>query len=310
MPVHHAARRHGRRSVLGATALTLIIASLAVCMRKTAVHFHDFLALRCGMPAQFGMVAGRSSSRRQSSAVIRHVSERAAYVAVVDVNATEGSEAVLAEACLENARNSVFEPLCQRFDVLQSVDEPRRFALVEIYRNAKGPADHKATAHYQAWREGVAEITEPRAATQWDTIFPSLASGYAPTALILERSVPDYFDVTHVFVDVAPGSEDAFIEATLANAKASVRESDNLRFDVLRSVEDPTKFLLIEVYRSAKGVDEHKETEHYLAWREAVAQMMASPRKAIKYRNLFPNLVAGWQTEGDLTQAGGKNWAR
>jgi len=255
--------------------------------------------------------AGRTAGTEERSAVARKAGLRAAYIAVVDVDVASGSEDAFLDASLENARNSVREDTNQRFDVLQSIDEPSRFALVEIYRNAKGPEDHKATAHYQTWRDEVAPMmATPRAATQWDTVFPYVASDFAPKALILERAEPAYFNITHVLVDVSPGSEDAFIEATVANAKASVREADNMRFDVLRSTEDPTKFLLVEVYRNDRGAAEHKETEHYLEWREAVAGMMATPRRAKKYRNHFPNLPAGWQSDGDLGQVGGKNWAR
>lgn len=254
---------------------------------------------------------GLSRSTRCDSLACRAEGNRKAYVAVVDVNVVEGKEDDFLGASLDNARSSVREKMNERFDVLQDTSDPSKFALVEIYRTASGPTDHKDTAHYLAWRETVADMmASPRAATQWDTIFPSFASGYAPVALVLERPIPQYFDVTHVFVDVVPGQEDAFIAATLANAKASVREAENMRFDFLRSWEDPSKFLLIEVYRNAAGAAAHKKEPHYLKWRETVADMMATPRSAKKYKNHFPNLAAGWQGDGELTQAGGKNWAR
>jgi len=87
---------------------------------------------------------------------------------------------------------------------------------------------------------------------------------------------------------VKPGAVDAFREATLANARASVREPGIARFDVVQSAEDPTRFVLVEVYRDAAAPAADKETAHYLAWRDAVAELMAEPRQSLKYRNIFP----------------------
>lgn len=76
-------------------------------------------------------------------------------------------------ATLENARNSVREPGVARFDVLQNRDDRARFVLVEVYRTAEAPAQHKATAHYQLWRDTVAGMmAEPRTSVQYDNVFP------------------------------------------------------------------------------------------------------------------------------------------
>lgn len=76
-------------------------------------------------------------------------------------------------ASLENARNSVREPGIARFDVLQNRDDRARFVLVEVYRTAEAPAQHKATAHYQLWRDTVAGMmAEPRTSVQYDNVFP------------------------------------------------------------------------------------------------------------------------------------------
>lgn len=95
--------------------------------------------------------------------------------------------------------------------------------------------------------------------------------------------------VVHVHVHVLPASVMAFREATLANARASVREPGIARFDVLQQPDDPTHFVLVEVYRDADAPARHKETAHYAAWRDAVAPMMASPRTSVKFTNVFPN---------------------
>ena len=94
--------------------------------------------------------------------------------------------------------------------------------------------------------------------------------------------------IVHVFVDVKPGSEEAFRAASIENASNSVQEPGIARFDVLQQQDDPTQFLLVEVYRATEAAAAHKETAHYQKWRDTVAEMMASPRKAVKYGNVFP----------------------
>ena len=94
--------------------------------------------------------------------------------------------------------------------------------------------------------------------------------------------------VTLVSVDVTPGDEEDFASESIANALASVEEPDNCRFDVLRAVEDPSKFLLVEIYKTAAGPVAHKETDHYAQWRENVQDMMATPRSARKYVPVYP----------------------
>lgn len=99
--------------------------------------------------------------------------------------------------------------------------------------------------------------------------------------------------IVHVFVRVKGPDVAAFREASLANARASVQEPGVARFDVLQQHDDPTRFVLVEVYRQAADVDRHKGTAHYAAWRDAVAPMMAEPRTGIHLANLFPD-DDGW----------------
>jgi (4S)-4-hydroxy-5-phosphonooxypentane-2,3-dione isomerase len=99
--------------------------------------------------------------------------------------------------------------------------------------------------------------------------------------------------VVHVHVHVKPESVDAFKAATLANARESVQEPGIARFDVVQQQDDPTRFVLVEVYRDAAAAAAHKETKHYPIWRDAVAPMMATPRHSVKFSNLFPD-DAGW----------------
>eukprot|EP00552_Chaetoceros_brevis_P002132 CAMPEP_0197739470 /NCGR_PEP_ID=MMETSP1435-20131217/19839_1 /TAXON_ID=426625 /ORGANISM="Chaetoceros brevis, Strain CCMP164" /LENGTH=117 /DNA_ID=CAMNT_0043328799 /DNA_START=160 /DNA_END=513 /DNA_ORIENTATION=+ len=103
----------------------------------------------------------------------------------------------------------------------------------------------------------------------------------------------DYICV-HVFVSCKPGTEEAFRTASLANARVSAKEPGIARFDVVQEKDDPSKFLLVEVYKNKDAPAEHKKTEHYNTWRESVADMMAEPRRAIKYNNVFPATAEGW----------------
>ena len=96
-----------------------------------------------------------------------------------------------------------------------------------------------------------------------------------------------------VQVQVKPDCIEAFKAASLQNARHSVGEAGIARFDVLQQTDDPTRFVLVEVYRSEDAPARHKETPHYAAWRDTVADMMAEPRRGTKYRNLFPD-DRGW----------------
>ena len=99
--------------------------------------------------------------------------------------------------------------------------------------------------------------------------------------------------IVQVHVHVKAEFLDAFIAATLENAHNSVQETGVARFDVLQQKDDPTRISLIEVYRSADAPAKHRETAHYLKWRDTVTDMMAEPRTRVEYQNLFPD-DKGW----------------
>jgi quinol monooxygenase YgiN len=94
--------------------------------------------------------------------------------------------------------------------------------------------------------------------------------------------------IVHVHVHVKPESVEAFKQATIANASHSVQEPGIARFDVIQQADDPTRFVLVEVYKTPQAPAEHKETAHYKTWRDTVADMMAEPRSSVKYVNVFP----------------------
>ena len=100
--------------------------------------------------------------------------------------------------------------------------------------------------------------------------------------------------VTCVTVYVKPVNIDDFIKATTENYENSVQEPGNMRFDVLQCTTDPTRFLLYEAYESEEASKAHKQTEHYLKWREIVAEMMVKPREGIPHRVICPQKREKW----------------
>lgn len=94
--------------------------------------------------------------------------------------------------------------------------------------------------------------------------------------------------VTIVYVNVKPQHVDDFIEECRINHEASVQEQGNFRFDVLQMADEPTRFVLYEAYNSGQEAAKHKETQHYLNWRDTVSDWMAEPRQGIPYGILFP----------------------
>ena len=99
--------------------------------------------------------------------------------------------------------------------------------------------------------------------------------------------------IVHVFIHVKPEFLQAFVQATLDNARNSLQEPGVARFDVVQQADAPNHFVLVEVYRSPDDQLRHRETAHYQTWRDAVAEMMAEPRTAYRYTNLFPE-EEGW----------------
>lgn len=94
--------------------------------------------------------------------------------------------------------------------------------------------------------------------------------------------------VVCVTIMVEEGQEQAFIEATKDNHLGTRREAGNVRFDVLRANDEPQRFFLYEVYKSADDFNAHQQTEHYLRWKQRVADWMAAPRQGVKHTSLFP----------------------
>ena len=100
--------------------------------------------------------------------------------------------------------------------------------------------------------------------------------------------------VTCVYVFVKQENIEDFIQAIKKNHEGSIKEPGNLRFDVLQNADDPSKFLIYEVYESEEAVAAHKKTVHYLEWRETVETWMAEPRQGIRYNVICPTDIEQW----------------
>ena len=99
--------------------------------------------------------------------------------------------------------------------------------------------------------------------------------------------------IVHVHIHVKSDCVEAFRQATLENARHSIHEDGVARFDIVQQQDDPTCFVLVEVYRTPEATALHKATPHYAAWRDAVGPMMAEPRSSVKFRAIFPD-EHGW----------------
>jgi autoinducer 2-degrading protein len=99
--------------------------------------------------------------------------------------------------------------------------------------------------------------------------------------------------VVHVHVHVKNDKVETFKKVCIENAENSIKEAGIARFDLIQDREDPTQFILVEVYRTTEDTVRHKETDHYQKWRDTVEDMMVEPRKSIKYVNIFPD-DQGW----------------
>jgi (4S)-4-hydroxy-5-phosphonooxypentane-2,3-dione isomerase len=102
--------------------------------------------------------------------------------------------------------------------------------------------------------------------------------------------------VVHVHVHAHRERVQDFLEATLANAQASLAEPGVVRFDVIQDQDDPAHIVLVEVYRDEAASAEHKKTPHYATWRDRVADMMAEPRASARFSAIFPASTASWAT--------------
>jgi (4S)-4-hydroxy-5-phosphonooxypentane-2,3-dione isomerase len=100
--------------------------------------------------------------------------------------------------------------------------------------------------------------------------------------------------ITCVYVHVKPDAVDKFINETIINHRESVKEPGNMRFDFIQQADDRCRFMIFEVFESEQAVADHKNSAHYLIWRDSVADLMQEPRKGVKYNVIEPSDVTRW----------------
>lgn len=100
--------------------------------------------------------------------------------------------------------------------------------------------------------------------------------------------------VTCVYIHVKSDAVDRFIIATISNHRESVKEPGNLRFDFIQQADDPCRFMIYEAYETEEAAADHKKSQHYLTWRDTVADFMAGPRQGIKYTIVEPSDRTRW----------------
>ena len=222
------------------------------------------------------------------------------YVTVVNIQVKPANVMDFLGAIRENHERSVREPGNVRFDILQSVDDPTRFITYMAYRDEATAKAHTSTPHLLAFRERVADwMVVPRENVRYNGLYP--VHGQAPRAPAPSRPMGEPMYVTMVYVHVKLEHVHDFIDAIRANHEGSVREPGNLRFDILQAADDPTRFVAYEAYVDEAAAKAHKETPHYLAWKEASADWMAEPRQGVRYDGLYPDT----ETSADETSGSG-----
>lgn len=189
---------------------------------------------------------------------------------------------------IQNARNSVMETGISRFDVLRDLNDSSKCMLVEVYNTKEGPNQHKETSHYAVWRDNVASMMAiPRQASKYHVLFPAHAqwktnigaggdnvntdhycqeipwdvTPFAAEGMVTQKNgspSPESLLAVVVDIKVKAGSEDAFIAATIANCENSIKEAGIHRFDFLRNAEDPSNFVLVEMYNNPNAAADHK----------------------------------------------------
>jgi autoinducer 2-degrading protein len=95
--------------------------------------------------------------------------------------------------------------------------------------------------------------------------------------------------ILHVFLHVKPEYVEAFKVATVENARNSIQEAGIVRFDVVQQADDPTRFVLVEIYRSKDARAQHRETAHFLTWYGTVTDMLVTPLTRTEYVSIFPD---------------------
>lgn len=165
-------------------------------------------------------------------------------------------------------------------ELLQSIEDKKKFVLFEVFTSSAGLTDHREQPHYKEWKPWIQENLGDNGRDRRQYKAHGVKGG---VEAFHRDDLATGLDITLVHIACKPGTEDAFIKETLKNkAGVEANEPDAVRFDILQQVEDPTKFILFEAFKDADAVKYHKTLEHFLTWRTNVQDYMAENRRGEK----------------------------
>lgn len=95
--------------------------------------------------------------------------------------------------------------------------------------------------------------------------------------------------IMNVFLRIKPERVNDFIAATLQNGNLTTQEPGNIRFELIQQTDDPTRFILTEIYRTQADMDAHFQSQHFQEWRAAVNDAFAEPGYSATYTPHFPS---------------------
>eukprot|EP00931_Biecheleriopsis_adriatica_P087933 TRINITY_DN62335_c0_g1_i1.p1 TRINITY_DN62335_c0_g1~~TRINITY_DN62335_c0_g1_i1.p1 ORF type:complete len:310 (-),score=26.35 TRINITY_DN62335_c0_g1_i1:178-1107(-) len=258
-------------------------------------------AVTCWLPRHT-----RTLSRRERcTSIVAATAVQSAYITLAEMKVV-GQESAFLSASLELARKAISEQGLTRFEVLQSISSPDRFVFFSAYRKQQGPAGHMNSKHYAAWYAATMGKIVSYTTTKWDTVYPPYASDFETGVLTLERDFPtnrDYsVDLVHVILNVKPGYESHFEKETTSLVKLTLAEYTNscLRYFLLRSVENPQRFMLIQVFKNKEKADSAKMEPYYKQWCASIRTALDGRGAGTKFVSRFPNYDAAWWTKARM----------
>ena len=183
-------------------------------------------------------------------------------------------------------RESVKEPGCLRFDVIQQLDDPTKCMLLEVFRTDEDAEFHRTTPQYLRWLEIAPPlVVEPRIRIRYEPIVPEPAA-WEVTPVGRKAGV-----ILHVHLQAKPERLDDFVREVSALGEGSAAEPGCVRFDAVRQLDDPTRAMLMEVFDTQEDLDVHHDDPHFARWADAVGSLVIEPRVRIRYRYVYSSVL-------------------
>ncbi len=205
---------------------------------------------------------------------------------IAPISAKPGQSQAFTAAALDDARNSVKEPGCYRFDVHQDLNDANKFYLYENYKDEAAFEHHRSAPHLARFREAIKDIRAPSSTppVRCSNVFPLDKDLRSPKDA--QWKAKQY--IILATLNVKPEHKSAFVASLTENARGAVTEPGCLRFDVLQDAADPNCMHIYEVYRDQAALAAHQQTPHFQAFHQKTQGMHASPTVATRCTNLFP----------------------